>query len=130
MLRLLPEPPARIEEGSSIVFDGEELLPILVLDTHGERVGAVGLVPTDEQAHSDAQVDGPEVAFVVEGLIQLAPPCALQVEQAVDGFGVVGEGDELDLRHGSILPYRVMPQARVTDRGTTFSDPRRADAPL
>ena len=26
VLRLLPEPPARIEEGSSIVFDGEELL--------------------------------------------------------------------------------------------------------
>lgn len=28
LLRLLPEPPARIEEGSSIVFDGEELLGV------------------------------------------------------------------------------------------------------
>ena len=87
-------------------LDGKELLAILVLHADGERVVAVGLVPADGDAHADAEVEHAEVALAIDGLLEVGPPRALEIEQAVDGLSVVGEGHVFDLRHRTMVPYR------------------------
>lgn len=76
-----------------------------MFDGDRQRKAPVCFVPTDEQTHPDAQVHGAGVGFSIEGLLDLGPSGALEVEQAVDGLSMVGEGHELNRWHESILPY-------------------------
>ena len=74
-----------------------------MLDGQYQRKSLIGLVPTDNERDTDADVYDAGLSGCVDRLHYLRKASALQVQQPIDCFSVVGDGDVLDLRHANTL---------------------------
>ena len=74
-----------------------------MLDSQYQRKGLVGLVPADNEGDANADVHDARLPGCVDRLHYLREASALQVQQPIDCFSVVGDGDVLNLWHANTL---------------------------
>ena len=77
-----------------------------MLNGQDQRKRLISLVPTDHEGDTDPYVYNARLSSCVDRLHNLRKAGPLQIQEPVNRFGVVGDGDVLDLRHANTLRQR------------------------